>query len=62
MEPTHKELLNAIRKLDERLDALERSQSEQEGAVKMAKWLLALLIALGGIGVAMMKFFDGAPS
>lgn len=58
-DEVHEEILDDLQRLDKRLDALEHAAAEQEGAVKFGKWMIALLIAAGSVGLAAYKIFSG---
>jgi hypothetical protein len=62
MEPTHGEILKEVRALGERIAVLEVAAHEQEGALRFAKWMIAFLVALGGLGLGAYKIFSGDAS
>ncbi len=46
-----------LKELEGRVTDLEASYNERSGAIKMGKWMLALIITLGSIGMYAYNVF-----
>lgn len=70
-EPTHADILTEVRKVNARLDgidtkiddnrrritAIEAQGREYSGALKLGKWLVWLLLGIGGIATSIVALF-----
>ncbi len=56
-DPTHKELMERIGDVEEIARGNQRRLDELAGAARFGKWLLPILLTVGGMGVAVWQLF-----
>ena len=54
-EPSHEDILEAVRENSDRLVVLEIHAAEQRGAMRFGKWFLWAVLAIGGFTISLIK-------
>ena len=54
-EPSHQDILAAVKENSDRLEALELAAAETRGAMKFGKWFLWAVLAIGGFTISLIK-------
>ena len=54
-EPSHQDILVAVKENSDRLAVLEIHAAEQRGAMRFGKWFLWAVLAIGGAVISLIK-------
>ncbi len=54
-EPSHADILVAVKDNSKRLKALENAALEMRGATKFGKWTVGILLAVGTLVISIME-------